>query len=163
MLDFVRKACLIGGLIPALGSAVYKGVLFSTSSQPSWKDARWLGGYLVNGALMLGAAELLAIARVLGQDRAADLLRPALLLLLAIHAVPLALLIAEFRPGLERTHSRDQLIGLGALAIGLGLIVPVALTLAVAGPLGAILGLVSLLAGALAIRRTIVMIPHWTE
>ena len=34
----------------------YKGVLFSTSSQPGWKDARWLGGYLINSALVLGCA-----------------------------------------------------------------------------------------------------------
>jgi Polysulphide reductase, NrfD len=160
MLGVVHSACLIGGLIPALGSAVYKGVLFSTSSQPAWRDARWLGGYLVNSAFMLGAAELLAIALLMGQARAATLLRPALVILLVIHVIPLTLLIAEFRDGLERTHTRDQRIQVGVLAIGLGLVVPLVLTLAASGPLATMLALASLLAGGLAIRWTIVMIPH---
>ena len=33
------------GLVPAFASAVYKGVLFSTTAQPIWKDARWLGAF----------------------------------------------------------------------------------------------------------------------
>ena len=50
VVDWVRRLAVVVGLVPALGSAVYKGVLFSTSSQPGWKDARWLGGYLTNSA-----------------------------------------------------------------------------------------------------------------
>ena len=38
LLGWVRWLAVIGGLLPALGSAVYKGVLFSTSSQPGWKE-----------------------------------------------------------------------------------------------------------------------------
>src|ERR1700733_1423786 len=47
-LGWLHLPAVIFALLPALGSMVYKGVLFSTSSQPAWKDARWLGGYLVN-------------------------------------------------------------------------------------------------------------------
>ena len=44
---WVRKVAVAGGLPFAFGSAAYKGVLFSTTAQPGWKDARWLGAYLV--------------------------------------------------------------------------------------------------------------------
>jgi hypothetical protein len=163
LVDWIRQACLIGGLIPALGSAVYKGVLFSTSSQPSWKDARWLGGYLVNSAFVLGVAELLVIARLMGQERAASLLRPALVILLVLHLIPLARVIGEFRDSFERTHSRAQRITIGAIALGLGWFVPLILILKASGTLATILVLASLVAGSLMIRWTIVMIPHRIE
>src|SRR5919106_115551 len=66
------------GLLPALGSAVYKGVLLSTNAQPGWKDARWLGGYLTSSALMLGCAEMLVLSILMGHASAAAMLRPAL-------------------------------------------------------------------------------------
>ena len=55
-LEWVRKSLVVFGLLPAFGSLAYKGVLFSTSSQPGWKDARWLGGCMANSALTLGCA-----------------------------------------------------------------------------------------------------------
>ncbi len=67
-LDFVRRTVVVIGLLPALGSAVYKGVLISTNAQPGWKDVRWLGGYLTNSSLLLGCAEMLLLALVLGQE-----------------------------------------------------------------------------------------------
>jgi hypothetical protein len=159
-LSVVRLVCLIGGLIPALGSAVYKGVLFSTSSQPAWKDARWLGGYLVNSAFLLGTGELSTISLVLDQPKAASLLRPALGLLLLIHIIPLTFLIGEFHEGFKQTHTRAQQVQVGAIAFGLGLMLPLILTIASAGRLTAILTLACLLAGSLIIRWTIVKIPH---
>src|ERR1700752_4432519 len=60
-LEWARRLAVIAGLLPALGSAVYKGVLLSTSSQPGWKDARWLGGYLANSALLPRCAEVLVL------------------------------------------------------------------------------------------------------
>ena len=65
-----RKAAVAGGIPFAFGSAAYKGVLFSTTSQPGWKDARWFGAYLVNSALLLGAGQLLVIAEVSSDFRA---------------------------------------------------------------------------------------------
>src|SRR5438034_5609479 len=41
-LEWVRRLAVVIGLLPALGSAVYKGVLLSTNAQPAWKEARWL-------------------------------------------------------------------------------------------------------------------------
>src|SRR4051794_39499442 len=74
---WVRKLAIAGGLPFAFGSAAYKGVLFSTTAQPGWRDARWLGAYLVNSALTLGAGELLVIAVLTGQSRTVDVLVPA--------------------------------------------------------------------------------------
>src|SRR5499433_1440310 len=61
-LETIRKIAVLIALLPALGSAVYKGVLLSTNSQPGWKNARWLGGYLTNSAFMLGCAEMLVLS-----------------------------------------------------------------------------------------------------
>ena len=94
-LECARKAALVLGLLPALGSAVYKGVLLSTNAQPGWRDARWLGGYLTNSALMLGCAELLVLSIITGPERATALLRLALGLLLLLNLVALGLLLMD--------------------------------------------------------------------
>ena len=65
--DGVRRVLAAVGLVPALVAAMYKGVLFSTTAQPGWRDARWLGGYLATSAVLLGCAELLLLALLLGQ------------------------------------------------------------------------------------------------
>src|SRR5437660_3209429 len=99
-LEWARKGAVVLALLPALGSAVYKGVLLSTSAQPGWREARWLGGYLTSAALLLGCAEMLVLATLLGQGRAATLLRPALVLLLVINLVPLGLMVRNLHPPL---------------------------------------------------------------
>jgi 4Fe-4S dicluster domain len=65
----VDESAMVVGLPPAFGSLDYKGVLFSTGSQPGWKDARWLGGYMANSALVLGCAELLFVSVLTGRAR----------------------------------------------------------------------------------------------
>src|SRR5277367_1177371 len=52
--EWARILAVVVGLLPAFGAAAYKGVLLSTNAQPGWKDARWLGGYLTNSALLIG-------------------------------------------------------------------------------------------------------------
>src|SRR5205085_440958 len=104
--EWARKAAVVLGLLPALGSAVYKGVLLSTNAQPGWRDARWLRGYLTNSALLLGCAEMLVLAVVLGQQRASAILRAALVLLLVLNVVPLCLLVADLGPVLSRIYTR---------------------------------------------------------
>jgi hypothetical protein len=83
-LEWTRKVAMVFGLLPALGAAAYKGVLLSTNAQPGWRDARWLGGYLTNSALLLGCAEILALSVLMGQASATAVLRPALGLLLVL-------------------------------------------------------------------------------
>lgn len=156
---WARTVAVIVGLPFALGSAVYKGVLFSTTAQPGWRDARWLGGYLVSAALMLGAIELLAVALLTGQAEGARLLRPATGVLIVLNLIPTVLLFAELGPTLARLGSRGRWGREGLLLAGLGVAAPLVL-LAVGGT-PAILGAgAALLAASYLIRHALVKIPH---
>src|SRR6516225_6128861 len=107
--EWARILAVIAALPFGFGSALYKGVLLSTNAQPGWRDARWLGGYLANSALMLGCAQMLALSVLLGQASATALLRPALVLLLALNLIPLCLVVADLRPALSRVYTAGQL------------------------------------------------------
>src|SRR5438445_960356 len=102
--EWARKAAVVLGLLPALGSAIYKGVLLSTNAQPGWRDARWLGGYLTSSALLLGCATMLVLAVLLGQASATALLRPALGLLVLLNALFLLLLLGALRTARARIY-----------------------------------------------------------
>ena len=105
---------LITGILPALGTAIYKGVLFSTSSQPGWKDARWLGSYLTSSAFLLGSALFVVLAIWMKQDRAIEILRPALVGLLLLNGVTIGLLLVGLRDSFGQfdLRSKHWLIGL---------------------------------------------------
>jgi hypothetical protein len=159
-LEWVRRMAVIVGFLPALGSAIYKGVLLSTSSQPGWKDARWLGGYLTNSALMLGCAQMLVLSVLMGHASAAAILRPALGLLLVLNLIPLCLLLADLHTTLLRIYSRRELYGVGALSLGGGLLIPLCLLLVVDSFLFMLGAVMLILLGSLVIRFVIVKLPH---
>ncbi len=114
-LEWLRRLLLVVGSALALGAAVYKGVLFSTTAQPGWRDARWLGSYLANSALVLGAAELLLLAIAKGQPEAVSLLRHALMFLLVLNLVVLALVLADVRAALARARAIRLLAAIAAV------------------------------------------------
>ena len=58
-ITFARTLIGAIGVFPALYVGAYKGVLLSTTAQPGWKNARWLGAELSISSGMLGAASLL--------------------------------------------------------------------------------------------------------
>jgi hypothetical protein len=155
----VRLTAVALGLPPALGSALYKGVLLSTTAQPGWRDARWLGGYLTSAALLLGCAGLLALAVVMGQTRAVAVLRPALGVMIVVNGVVLGLLVAELRHALVRAFTRARLWRRGVLAFGWAVLAPLALVLVGDQPAVLITAVLFLLGGSLAIRVVIVEIP----
>jgi hypothetical protein len=157
---WVRKLAVIGGLPFAFGSAAYKGVLFSTTAQPGWKDARWLGAYLVNSALLLGAAELLVIAALAGEARAADVLVPAVGLLAVLNVVPLGLLTNDLHPVLSRLYSLQSRVTAGVLAFLAGVAIPVGLLLAGDGVVIASAALAAIVAANLGVRVMIIRLPH---
>jgi hypothetical protein len=158
-LEWIHRGALVIGIPAALAVAVYKGVLFSTSSQPGWMHARWLGAYLANSSLVLGCAVLLAIAVVTSQGNAVARLGPALGLLLVTNLVVLALLVYDVRGELSRCHSPAEVGLLVALVPGLGIVLP--LLLLVGGSVGPRLAAVAfVLFGALAARHAIVRLPH---
>ena len=159
-LEWARKAAVVLGLLPALGAAVYKGVLLSTNAQPGWRDARWLGGYLTNAALLLGCAELLALAVLMEQERTTAVLRPALGLLLVLNALVLFLLFADLRTALARIYAPRQLWRLGLLTLGGGTLAPLCLVLVGDNPPALLAAVGLLLVGSLALRFVIVRLPH---
>ncbi len=159
---WIRWLCLIGGLLPALGSAVYKGVLFSTSSQPAWHDARWLGGYLANSAVMLGGAGMLLVATIMGQGHASSLMRPVVGILLALNLVPLGLLTMELRRGISDDARRNLTIAI-AVAVGVGTVIPEVLLLAGDGVLPVLGAMAVMLIGSFLIRSAIVKLAHHGE
>jgi hypothetical protein len=159
-LEWLRKSAVLLGVFPALGSAAYKGVLLSTTSQPGWKDARWLGGYLTSAALLLGCAEMLLLAVLLGQGSAVALLRPALVLVLTLNGLFLFLLFTELRPALNRLYKRRLLWQRVMLGIGGGMILPLGLILVSDRSLVLLAAVLLLLLGSLAIRFEIIKLPH---
>jgi Ni/Fe-hydrogenase subunit HybB-like protein len=160
--EWVRIAAVIVGLLPAFGSAAYKGVLLSTNSQPGWKDARWLGGYLTNSALLMGCGELLVLSALMGQTHAAAILRIAFIVLILLNLIPLVLLFANLRPAHARLYTRDQQWRAGVLILVAGTLIPLTLTLLNEGFLFLAGAGLSLLAGSWVIRFVYVKIPHTT-
>jgi hypothetical protein len=158
--EWARITAVILGLLPAFGSAAYKGVLLSTNAQPGWKDARWFGGYLTNSALLLGCAELLLISSLMGQTQAVAVLRIAFVVPLVLNLIPLGLLFANLLPAHARLYTSQQEWNVSALIFICGTLVPVCLTL-ISGGLGSIvISVILLLAASWAIRYLYVMIPH---
>jgi hypothetical protein len=159
-LEWMRKSAVVFGLLPAFGSLAYKGVLFSTSSQPGWKDARWLGGWMTNSALTLGCAELLAVSVLTGDARAAAALRTVATVLLMLNLIPTALLFLELRPTLSRVYRLRQVHLALALTVALGTLIPVFLLLVGDGAPSILGAFMFILAGNLAIRSLFLKIPH---
>lgn len=158
--EWMRRKAVILGLLPALGSALYKGVLLSTNSQPGWRDARWLGGYLTNSALLLGCAEMLTLAVLMEQKPAVRILSTALGWLLVLNVIPLGLLVRNLHPVLSRLYTGEQLRWIGLVILGGGTIIPLLLVLVGDSALFLLGAVMFLLAGSLAIRFLIIRIPH---
>lgn len=159
-LGWARWGLAILGLPFALASAVYKGVLFSTSPQPGWKDARWLGAFLTSSAPVLGCAEMIVLAVAWQQQRALAILRPALGLLILLNLVPLCLLIGDLRASPSKLRTSRQLVRLGVLTFGTAVVIPLVLVFAGSGFLHLLAAVLSLLLGNLIIRHEIVLLPH---
>ena len=159
-LEWARKLLVVFGLLPAFGSLAYKGVLFSTCSQPGWKDARWLGGWMANSALMLGCAELLAVSILIGQAQAAAALRTVVGILLLLNLIPTGFVFLEIRETLSRIYRDEQVYRALVLVFVGGTLAPLILVLAAGGALWS-LGAVSLIVlGGLAVRSLFLKIPH---
>ncbi len=160
VVEVVRKVMIVLGIVPALASAVYKGVLLSTSAQPGWRDARWLGGYLTYKAVLLGGALMVLLAYLTGRPHAAQVLRPALGILLAVQAVPLVLLAADLRAGAARAFTPAQwCLVLGVVVLG-GMLLPLVLVIVGDGPVPLITAAVLILLGSLVARFVLVRLPH---
>src|SRR5262245_21153921 len=156
-LEVVRRVAIIVGLPFALGSAVYKGVLLSTSAQPGWKDARWLGGYLTSSAITLGCAGMFSLSLLVGAEAS---LRFALGILVTLNLIPLGLLVADVRAALVRVYRPRELSGLVAVCLVGGALLPLYL-LAVGETTGVlIVAALCIAVTSLAIRFAILRLPR---
>src|ERR1700735_3974507 len=127
--EWARLTAVVVGLLPGFGSAAYKGVLLSTNAQPGWKDARWLGGYLTNSALLMGCAELLVLSALMKDTQATAILRTAFIVLLLLNVIPLGLLFRNLQPTHARLYTRAQQWRVGALILAAGTLIPLWLTI----------------------------------
>jgi len=158
--EWARILAVVVGLLPGFGATAYKGVLLSTNAQPGWKDARWLGGYLTNSAILMGCAELLVLSALMGQAKATAILRPAFIVLLLLNVIPLALLFANLQPTHARLYTREQQWRLGGLIFAAGTLIPVSLTV-LNGGLPFLFGsVIFLLLESWIVRFVYVKIPH---
>jgi Ni/Fe-hydrogenase subunit HybB-like protein len=160
-MDFkwARVLAVIAGLLPALGSAAYKGVLLSTNAQPGWRDARWMGAYLTNSAILMGCGELLVLSGMMGQTQATAILRTAFVVLLVLNVIPLVLLFANLQPTHARIYTREQQWRVGLL-IAAGMLVPLVLTFLNWGLPFILVAVLLLLSDSWVIRFVYVKIPH---
>ena len=154
---WVRWGALVAGLGPVFGSMGYKGVLFSTSAQPGWRDARWLGAYHTASAIAIGGAVVFATASMTGQTDAAAKLRPALIGLLLVQAVPLLLLARELRPTFDAVYTPAWFAVAGGALVA-GILVPLAV-MSWGGWL-ALIGVAGLIGVSFGVRSVIVRLPH---
>jgi Polysulphide reductase, NrfD len=159
-LEWVRKSAVVFGLLPAFGSVAYKGVLFSTCSQPGWKDARWLGGFMANSALMLGGAQLLALSVLTGDARAAAALRTVAAVLVVLNLIPTGFVFLEIRETLARIYSDQQIYRVLALTFVGGTLVPVVLLLAGDGAPSRLGAALLIVLSGFAVRSLFLKIPH---
>src|SRR5262249_14760255 len=150
-LEWVRKPAVVSALVPAIGSADYKGVLISTNAQPGWKQARWLGGYLTSAAPLLGTTLLFALAVVMKQEQAVATLRSCLMPLLTLIFVILVLVVRDVSGALERRWVIRQRLWISLASIGCGLIGPLALWPFARGGAAAMALVASILAASLLI------------
>jgi len=158
-LEWARILAVVVGLLPALGSAAYKGVLLSTNAQPGWKDARWMGGYLTNSALLMGCGELLVLSALMGQTQATTILSTAFIVLLVLNVIPLGLLFANLRPTHARLYTREQRWRVGVL-IAAGMLIPLGLMLLKSDLPFILIAVIFLLSESWVIRFVYVKIPH---
>src|SRR3984957_8689219 len=157
--EWARILAVVVGLLPGFGSAAYKGVLLSTNAQPGWKDARWLGGYLTNSALLMGCGELLVLSALMGQTQATAILRTAFIVLLVLNVIPLGLLFANLRPAHARLYTRQQQWRVGVL-IAAGTVIPLVLMLLNGDLLFILVAVIVLFSESWLIRFLYVKIPH---
>ena len=161
--EWARLTAVVVGLLPGFGSAAYKGVLLSTNAQPGWKDARWLGGYLTNSALLMGCAEMLVLAALMRHTQATTILRTAFMVLLVLNVIPLGLLFRNLQTTHARLYTRDQQWRVGALIFAAGTLIPLGLTLLNGGLLFIFVSVIFILLASWAVRFVYVKIPHTSE
>lgn len=104
---YLGCACAAAGLC-------YKGVLFSATSRPVWRKARWFSAYLTNGGLLLGCALFTGLGMSLQITNGLHKFFPAMLVMLLIDIL---LLQFHLRPAMRDGSSVLQRRNLGTATV----------------------------------------------
>jgi hypothetical protein len=154
----VAKWLSLLAMPPALGVLVYKGVLFSCTSQPGLRDARWLSAHFAGSGLMLGSAVLTLLACLLDSP-VRETLRVVLLALLVLAAITLALLYSNIMTRLRRRYSLGRQVIYWVVAV-FGLVLPLMLVAIVPGNFSLEGAAVLALVGSLVLRQALVRLAE---
>lgn len=160
-IEFLGAAAAILAIVPAMGGILYKGVLFSITAQPGWKDARWLGGYVTNSAILLGSAVLLILAVFAGASQAAAILRAAMLGLILVDVVLCVLLYQGLAPAVSARFAPNTRRIFWLFVIVVGWLLPFVLLWQ--GSRFELIAPLLVTITALAVRLALVTIPHKHE
>ena len=157
--DGFHRALVIAAIPPAFGVMLYKGVLFSTSSQPGWRDARWLGSYLASSTIMLGCIQLLLIAMFFDEPVATRLMRSAAATTILLNAITLGLLFFNLKPTLDEMQTSQGVVRVTwSVAFATSAITFVLIWQP--QPFVSMISAGLLLAGTLWVRSAVVWLPH---
>jgi hypothetical protein len=160
-IEGLGKVASVAALLPAVGGILYKGPLFSVTSQPGWRDARGLGSYLANSAILLGCSVVLLLALLGRQSRAVAILPAAIMGLLLLDAVWLVLLYRQISATYRARYGVNQRMFAWIVVLVGGIIVPFILllrgTLLIAAPP------LLILPSALVARYLLMCLPHPPE
>ena len=102
------------GIVCAAAGLCYKGVLFSATSRPVWRKARWFPAYLTNGGILLGCALFVGLGMALHVTNGLHRLFPAMLVMLVIDIL---LLQFHLRPAMHDGSSTLQRRNLGTATV----------------------------------------------
>ena len=107
--------------LAALCAAVvicYKGVVFSCTSQPGVKDARWLTAFMVSDSLLMGCGLYMCLALFFGLPVAAMWLLVPFHILLIIRMGAFWLLWLDVAPRARRMHTSNAFIFVMVYIVG---------------------------------------------
>ncbi len=158
-----RATVAAAGILAALVTAAYKGVLLSATAQPGWKDARWLGAEFSVSSGALGTAFLLAAAAIVEARPAMRGLRAALATLLVLDLAAAATVAYEIHGAIRARFTRAEIAGWYAARLGGGLLAPLILLAASSAAPASVAAAVLTILGAIGTRHHLVMIPHRDE
>lgn len=146
VLDVLFRLFAVLALIAACVVICYKGVVFSCTSQPGLKKARWLTCWVASDALTMGMGLLIVLSLVFGQITAVEALIIPFITLIVFRCFTYALVWMNIHERASKMYSKAVLAGNAIVVYGIAGICAIAACFF--GPLGAAAaGVLCLLAG----------------
>ena len=158
VLDVLFRLFAILALIAACVVICYKGVVFSCTSQPGLKRARWLTCWVACDALTMGMGLLIALSFALGQIAPIEALGIPFIALIVLRCLTYALVWMNIHERAALMYSKGILILNAVVVYGIAGICAIAACFF--GPLGIVAaGLICLLAGVWE-RYWVIFVAH---